>query len=207
MKVQNPKVKAQTSNFKLPTLRPFGRAQGRLCSGQASNFALEVRRRSGENVFRCYYCQKCTVGCPTAYVMDYKPAQVLKMIQLGMREPLLKSSAPWLCVGCEACGTRCPNGIRLAPVMDTLKYMALEAGYAPPEAKAYALHRSFLNNIKLFGRVHEATMLVEYKLRSRDLFSDLDLGVLLLLKGKIPLLPERVKALDQVKELYRRAGQ
>ncbi|GAG21387.1 unnamed protein product, partial [marine sediment metagenome] len=67
--------------------------------------------------------------------------------------------------------------------------------------------RSFLNNIKLFGRVHEATMLVEYKLRSRDLFSDLDLGVLLLLKGKIPLLPERVKALDQVKELYRRAGQ
>ncbi len=182
-------------------------APGTKGSGQASNFALEVRRRSGENVLRCYYCQKCTVGCPTAYVMDYKPAQVLKMIQLGMREPLLKSSAPWLCVGCEACGTRCPNGIRLAPVMDTLKYMALETGYAPPEAKAYALHRSFLNNIKLFGRVHEATMLVEYKLRSRDLFSDLDLGVLLLLKGKIPLLPERVKALDQVKELYRRAGQ
>jgi len=138
--------------------------------------------------------------------MDYKPAQVLKMIQLGMREPLLKSSAPWLCVSCEACGTRCPNGIHLAPVMDTIQYMALEAGYAPAEAKVYAAYRSFLDNIKLFGRVHEVTMLAEYKLRSRDLFSDLDLGALLLLKGKISLLPERIKALDQVRELYRRAG-
>ncbi|MFQ5812260.1 MAG: 4Fe-4S dicluster domain-containing protein [Anaerolineae bacterium] len=190
LKAQSSKLKGQTSNFKL----------------QTSNFALEVQRRSGENVFRCYYCQKCTVGCPTAYAMDYQPAQVLKMIQLGLREPLLKSSAPWLCVGCEACGTRCPNEIRLAPVMDTLKYMALEEGYAPREPKVYALHRSFVDSIRFFGRVHEATMLAEYKLRSRDLFTDLDLGALLFLKGKIPLLPERIKALGQVKELYRRAG-
>ena len=201
MKAQNPKLKAQSSKVQLPTsnLQP-----------PTSNFALEVQRRSGENVFRCYYCQKCTVGCPTAYAMDYQPAQVLKMIQLGMRESLLKSSAPWLCVGCEACGTRCPNEIRLAPVMDTLKYMALEAGYAPPETTVYALHRAFVNSIKIFGRVHETTMLAEYVLRSRDIFSILlssyDVAVTLLLKRKIPILPERVKDLGQVKELYRRAG-
>jgi len=204
MEGQTSKVKRETSNFK----RQTSSFQSPISNLQypTSNFALEIQRRSGENVFCCYYCQKCTVGCPTAYAMDYQPAQVLKMIQLGMREPLLKSSAPWLCVGCEACGTRCPNEIRLAPVMDTLKYMALEAGYAPPETKVYALHRSFVDNIKVFGRLHEATMLAEYKLRSRDLFSDLDLGALLFIKGKLRLLPERVKALGQVKELYRRAG-
>ena len=205
MKAQNPKLKAQTSKVQLPTSNlqpPTSNLQL-----PTSDFALEVQRRSGENVFRCYYCQKCTVGCPTAYAMDYQPAQVLKMIQLGMREPLLKSSTPWLCVGCEACGTRCPNEIRLAPVMDILKYMALEAGYSLPEAKVYALHRSFVNSIKIFGRLHEATMLAEYKLRSRDLFTDLDLGALLFLKGKIPILPERVKDMGQVKELYRMAGQ
>jgi heterodisulfide reductase subunit C len=194
-------MKSQISNLKPTTynLQPM-----------TSDFALEVRERSGENVFRCYYCQKCTVGCPTAYAMDYQPAQVLKMIQLGMREPLLKSSAPWLCVGCEACGTRCPNGIRLAPVMDTLKHMALEAGYAPPENTVYALHRAFVNSIKIFGRVHETSMLVEYVLRSKDLVSilrsNIDVAVTLLLKRKIPILPERVKGLDQVKELYKRAG-
>jgi heterodisulfide reductase subunit C len=194
MKSQISNLKSQTSN--LQPLTP--------------DFALEVRERSGENIFSCYYCQKCTVGCPTAYAMDYQPAQVLKMIQLGMREPLLKSSAPWLCVGCEACGTRCPNGIRLAPVMDTLKHMALEAGYAPPETTVYALHRAFVNSIKIFGRVHETSMLAEYVLRSRDIFpiirSNIDVAVTLLLKRKIPILPERVKGLGQVKELYRRAG-
>lgn len=194
MKSQISNLKSQTSNLQ-PT---------------AYDFASEVQRRSGENIFRCYYCQKCTVGCPTAYAMDYKPAQVLKMIQLGLREPLLKSSAPWLCVGCEACGTRCPNEIRLAPVMDTLKHMALEAGYEPPETTVYALHRSFLDSIKFFGRVHETTMLAEYVLRSRDIFSiilsNFDVAVTLLLKRKLPILPERVKALGQVKELYRRAG-
>lgn len=171
-----------------------------------SSFAWEVQGRSGENLLRCFYCQKCTAGCPTAYAMDYKPAQVLKMIQLGMREPLLRSSAPWLCVGCETCGTRCPNEIRLGPVMDTLKYMALEAGHSPPETKVYALHRSFLDNIEFFGRLHEVTMLAEYKLRSMDLLSDLGLGALLLLKGKLSILPERIKGHGEVKELFRRAG-
>ncbi len=194
MRTQTSNVKRETSNAQYPT----------------SSFALEVQRRSGENIFRCYYCQKCTVGCPVAYAMDYQPAQVLKMIQLGMKEPLLKSSSPWLCVSCEACGTRCPNGIRLAPVMDTLKYMALEAGYTPPETMVYALHRAFLDSIKFFGRVHETTMLADYALRSKNIFSlirsNIGVGIALLLKRKMPILPERIKGLGQVKELYKRAG-
>ena len=54
-------------------------------------------------------------------------------------------------------------------------------------------------------------MLAEYVLRSRgDIFSialsNIDVGAILLLKRKISILPERVKGLGQVKELYRRAG-
>ncbi|TEU12605.1 MAG: heterodisulfide reductase [Anaerolineales bacterium] len=172
-----------------------------------SSFADLVQERSGENVRRCYYCQKCTVGCPTAYVMDYKPAQVLKLIQLGQKDILLGSTAIWLCVGCETCGTRCPNEIRLAPVIDTLKYMALEEGYPVPEAAVYALHRSFLDSIKLWGRVHEATMLAEYTLRSpRAILPDWRLGMQLILKGKISFMPERIKRLGEVEALYKRAG-
>lgn len=167
-------------------------------------FVKLVSERSGENIRLCYYCQKCTVGCPTAYAMDYKPVQVLRMVQLGLKEALLQSSAIWLCVSCEACGTRCPYRINLAPVMDTLKYMALEEGYAPAEREVFALHQAFLNSIRLFGRVHEATMLAEYKVRSADLFSDLDLGADLILKGKIPLLPERIKGLSGVRKLFKR---
>nr|HID14379.1 heterodisulfide reductase [Anaerolineae bacterium] len=169
--------------------------------GTDLTFRDVVRERSGENVHACFYCQKCTAGCPTAYVMDYKPAQMLRLIQLGQKGKVLGSSAIWLCVGCEACGTRCPNQIRLAPVMDALRYIALEEGYSP-EPAVYALHRSFLDSIRLWGRVHELSMLMEYKLRSRDLFADLAMGVDLIFKGKIPFLPERIKRLGEVRKLY-----
>lgn len=164
-------------------------------------FRQAVRDRSGEPIQLCYFCHKCTAGCPVAYAMDYKPAQVLRLVQFGQKDKVLSSSAIWLCVCCEICGTRCPYRIRLVPVFDTLRYMALQEGYKP-EAAVYALHRSFLDSIRLWGRVHELSMLLEYKLRSRDLFSDLAMGISLIFKGKIPILPERIRRLVQVRQLY-----
>ena len=125
-------------------------------------FSQTVQAQSHEPIARCYYCQKCSVGCPTAFAMDFQPAQILRMVGLSQKEALLKSSAIWLCIGCETCGTRCPNDIRINNVMDVLKEMALEAGVTPAEKTVYALHRSFLNSIKRFGRLHELTMLAEY---------------------------------------------
>jgi len=141
-----------------------------------------------------------------AYVMDYQPAQVVRLILLGCKDTLLRSTAPWLCVSCEICGTRCPNGIRLAPIMDVLKEMALQESIAPAEKKVYALHQSFVDSIRLWGRVHELSMLAEYKLRAKDLLTDVDMGLLLMLKGKIPVLPERIRDLERVRALYRRIG-
>jgi heterodisulfide reductase subunit C len=173
-----------------------------------------VRERSGEDIHGCFYCQKCTAGCPTAYVMDWKPAQTLWLIQMDQKDRVLGSSAIWLCVGCETCGTRCPNQIRLAPVMDVLRHMALEEGYSP-EPAAYALHRSFLDSIRLWGRVHELTMLMEYKTRCllteyplffRGLIPDMMMGGDLILKRKISFVPERIRRLGEVRKLYEDAS-
>ena len=49
-------------------------------------------------------------------------------------------------------------------------------------------------------------MLLEYKLRSRDLFSDLAMGIDLVLKGKIAFLPERIRGLAQVRRLYEKTA-
>ena len=172
--------------------------------GPDLTFSDTVRERSGEDVHGCFYCQKCTIGCPTAYVMDYKPAQLLRLIQMGQKDRVLGSSAIWLCVGCETCGTRCPNRIRLAPVMDALRHLALEGEYVP-EPSVYALHRSFLDSIRLWGRVHELSMIAQYKLRApfgSDLRADIKVALYLLLKGKIFSLPERVRGLAQVRGFF-----
>jgi heterodisulfide reductase subunit C len=99
--------------------------------------------------------------------------------------------------------------------MDTLRQMAMEEGYAPDPA-VFALHQSFLDSIKLWGRVHELSMLMEYKTRCllaepslffHGLVQDMKMGADLALKGKLSFIPERVKRLAEIKRLYDEAGE
>ena len=171
-------------------------------STAAGTFASQVSVLSEQNVQRCYYCQRCTAGCPAAYAMDYTPAQILRLVQLGQKEVLLSSSAIWLCIGCETCGTRCPNEIHAGAVIDVLRHMAVEEGVAVGEKRVFKLHQAFLDSIRWWGRLHELTMLMQYKVTSGDLVSDLDMGLDMFVKGKIHPLPKRIKGMGEIKRLY-----
>jgi heterodisulfide reductase subunit C len=165
-------------------------------------FMAEVSALSGENVARCYYCLRCSAGCPAAEFMEYTPAQILRMVQLGQKDAVLRSSAIWLCIGCETCGTRCPNGIHAGAVIDTLRQLAIKEGVVPGERTVFKLHEAFLDSIRYWGRLHELSMLLQYKLTSRDLFSDLDMGLDMFVKGKIHPLPKRIRGMDEIRRLY-----
>jgi heterodisulfide reductase subunit C len=167
------------------------------------SFAIEVQERSDQNLQLCYQCLKCAVGCPTARYMDYPPNAILRLIQYGQREKVLTSQAIWLCVSCWTCGTRCPNEIDMGVIMDTLRQMALEEGYVS-DRNIVVLHQEFVNSIRLMGRVHEASMEVLYKLRTRDFMTDMGPGMRLFMKGKIPLLPSRVKDIDEIKRIFQK---
>ncbi len=165
-------------------------------------FVEQVSELSQQNVRRCYYCLRCSAGCPAAPFMDYTPAQLLRLVQLGRKETLLRSSAIWLCIGCETCGTRCPNEIHAGAVIDALRQIAIAQNVPAAERTVFKLHEAFLDSIRTWGRLHELTMLMQYKLTSRDLLSDLDMGLDMFLKGKIHPLPKRIQGLDQVKQLF-----
>ncbi len=169
-----------------------------------SPFLEEAKRRSGEDLSLCYQCLKCTAGCPTAPYMDIRPNQIIRMIQMGMKQEVLGSSAIWLCVSCETCGTRCPNKIDIGVLMDALREMAIEEGVTAKEKNIHLLHEAFVQSIRRGGRVHEATMLIDYKLRSRDFLTDLVPGMVLFMKGKIPLFPSFVKGRDEIKRIFER---
>ena len=166
------------------------------------SFIEQVSELSHQNVRRCYYCLRCSAGCPAAYAMEYAPAQMLRLVQLGQKEALLSSSAIWLCIGCETCGTRCPNEIHAGAVIDVLRHIALTEGVSPAEPSVYKLHEAFLDSIRTWGRLHELTMILQHKLTSRDLFSNLDMGLDMFLKGKIQPLPKRIKGMEEVKALF-----
>ena len=167
-------------------------------------FLEKAKKRSGEDLSLCYQCLKCTAGCPTAPLMDIRPNNIIRMIQMGMKEAVLGSSAIWLCVSCETCGTRCPNEIDIGVLMDALREMAIDEGIHAREKNIHLLHEAFVQSIRRGGRVHEATMLIDYKLRSRDFLTDLGPGMKLFFKGKIPLLPDFIKGRQEIKRIFER---
>ena len=169
-------------------------------------FLEEAKKRSGEDLSLCYQCLKCTAGCPTAPHMDIRPNNIIRLIQMGMKGEVLGSSAIWLCVSCETCGTRCPNKIDIGVLMDALREMAIEEKVPAKEKNIHLLHEAFVQSIKRGGRVHEATMLIDYKLRSRDFFTDLGPGMIMFFKGKIPLLPSLIKGRQEIKRIFERCG-
>src|SRR4030043_2346412 len=168
------------------------------------SFLEAVKKKSGEDLSLCYQCLKCTAGCPTAPYMDIRPNNIIRMIQMGMKEAVLGSSAIWFCVSCETCGTRCPNEIDIGVLMDALREMAIEEGIQAREKNIHLLHEAFVQSIKRGGRVHEATRLIDCKLRSRDFLTDLLPGMMLFLKGKIPLLPSLIKGRQEIKRIFER---
>jgi heterodisulfide reductase subunit C len=166
-------------------------------------FLEEVNERvDGVPLQRCYHCRKCTAGCPVASYMDYNPNKVIKMVQNGKRDAVLNSSAIWLCLSCETCVTRCPNEVDIARMMDVLRQMAIEAQVAASEKNVLKFHESFLSNIKMFGRINEPLLMVQYKIKSGDFFSDMQLGAQMFAKGKLSLLSPRTNDMKSVKDIF-----
>lgn len=167
-----------------------------------SSFALEVKEKSGQLIELCFQCQKCSSGCPMGESADYHPNQIIRFIQFGMAEKVLSSTAIWFCLGCETCSVRCPNDISIAAVMDAVREIALARNISPGEKKSPLFHRIFLNNVKRSGRLHEVFMMVDYKLKSKDLFSDMDTGIKMFRDGKLPLFSKGMKNKKVMKRIF-----
>jgi heterodisulfide reductase subunit C len=169
-----------------------------------TNFMEQVNILSEQTIELCYHCHKCTAGCPVAGQMEYGPDRILRMVQFGEKDKLLKSHDIWICVACETCGTRCPNEINAARVLGALREIAFTEHVAVAEPGAVKFHRLFLLLVQRMGRMHEVSLLALHKFWTMNLFSDLPAGAKLFLMGKVPLKPSRVKKQDEIKKIYER---
>lgn len=88
-------------------------------------FVEKVQEISGQNLLACYQCGKCSAGCPAVGQMDILPNQIIRLAQLGLKDQLLESRAIWICESCMMCNTRCPKGIDIAEVIETLRLLLL----------------------------------------------------------------------------------
>lgn len=145
-----------------------------------------------QNVYLCYQCVKCTSGCPLSEFFDYQPNQIMRAIQLGIEEIALGSQTPWLCAFCQTCTTRCPQDLDIAAIMECLTRVAVKKGKKPAVQAVEYFNKAFMREVHLWGRAYEVGLMAEMKLRTRDFLGDMDLGVKMIRKNKLPFLPKKV---------------
>jgi heterodisulfide reductase subunit C len=137
--------------------------------------------------------------------MDLLSSQVMRLIHLGAKNEVLDSEAIWACASCEACTARCPMGIDIAAVMDTLRMMAIERNTTESDARGRSFNKAFLTSVRWHGRVFEFGMMALYKLFSRDFFADMDKVPRMLRKRKLAFLPHFSRSAKEVRRAFKRA--
>src|SRR5512136_2261445 len=96
-------------------------------------FKYEISKmHGGEKLMRCFQCGTCTSDCPIAEFSDtYRPRQIIRMTQMGLKDRVLKSDTLWLCASCFTCTDRCPQDVEVASVIRVLRNLAAEEGIFP----------------------------------------------------------------------------
>jgi heterodisulfide reductase subunit C len=194
-------------------------------SGQT--LAQRIAQTTGSSVLDCYQCGRCAAGCPQNVdgEMDLSPTRIMRLLQLESAfadEPeraaeyarqALGADTPWLCAGCLACTTRCPQEVDIAGTMDVLRQEALKRGLASTSKRArdvQVLHQAFLSGALKRGRIHELSLMLRYKLRSGHLLQDALLAPAMFARGKLHILPDKSTPTDCVNaaidELKRQEG-
>lgn len=178
-----------------------------------SDFLEEVEAESGIKVSACFQCRKCTNGCPVTFAMDLYPDQVMRFIQLGLKEEVRKSATIWVCSSCETCTTRCPNEIDIAGVMDFMKQWVVKEKGQPAEGKVLTFHQVFMKEIRKRGRVFETGLIGNYMLKSgdwyrkiidRSIIEEMHLGLTMVRKGRLNLLPRKIKGKEEIEKLFKK---
>jgi heterodisulfide reductase subunit C len=165
-------------------------------------FACQLKEQTGEDVFQCFQCLKCSIGCPLAHAMDILPHQLIKAMQLGLREEVISSGTIWVCASCLTCSVRCPTEIDIASLMDGLRQQAYARKVRLGDELVPLFHKTFLHSLRRRGRVYEIGMLMSFKFKAKQLFKDIGLGWRMFRKGKLRLLPSRVKKMAEIRAMF-----
>ena len=158
------------------------------------------------NLEMCIQCGSCGGSCPSAADMDHTPRMLFAMLRAGMRDEVLRSNTPWVCVSCYHCVVRCPQNVHIPDVMYSLKGMAIEARLFK-DSTAPDFAESFVDFVENYGRSFEFGLatrhyLKHYPLRLPGMTS---MGLGMLTSKRMSMTPKRIKNMDQLKAILDKA--
>ena len=93
-----------------------------------------LSKLGGRELVNCFQCLKCTSGCTALKLLELKPHEVVKLVNLGFVDELALSDIIWTCVTCLKCVQRCPQKASPYHAIMALRNLAVEREAKVPEA-------------------------------------------------------------------------
>lgn len=162
---------------------------------------LILKTPLGEKILTCMQCGVCAGSCPVSHEMDYTPRELVRMVQLGLKNEILNSNTIWICTTCFSCSVRCPRGIRPTELMETLRPVAIAEGV---RNKNITFDQTFSDVVKKKGRASEFLLLSKYSLSEPGMIKQAPFGLSLMLKGKLPLSANKMEDASEIKAIFDR---
>lgn len=157
----------------------------------------------------CLQCGTCGGSCPSGADMDHTPRQLFAMINADMKPQVLRSNAPWYCVSCYYCVTRCPQDVHITDLMYALKRLAIQEGYYQESSAADApdFSETFIELVENYGRSFELGLATRYHLKHHPfgMFKMAGLGLGLFRRGRLALTPRRIDGIAQLQTILQKA--
>jgi heterodisulfide reductase subunit C len=139
--------------------------------------------------------------------MDITPREVIALFRAGDIESILSSRTIWICASCYSCVVRCPQGVQVTDIIYALKRLAIEQKIFPKRFPVNVLSNSFVTLTNKYGRSYEPGLILSFFLKTNPfkLLKMLPLFLKLLPKGRIGLLPKKIKRLKPFSRILKEA--
>jgi heterodisulfide reductase subunit C len=93
-----------------------------------------LTKLGSRELVNCFQCLKCTSGCTALKLLELKPHEIVKLVNLGFVDELALSDIIWTCVTCLKCVQRCPQKASPYHAIMALRNLAVEREAKVPEA-------------------------------------------------------------------------
>jgi heterodisulfide reductase subunit C len=160
----------------------------------------------GNPLNACIQCGTCSGTCPAADYMDHTPRRIIGFVLADMKEEVLNSNTYWYCASCFHCTVRCPSMIDIAETMYALKRYSIWMHIQQEGLLGPTFSETFVKTILRSGRSYEPVLATTYLFSAgvKEFIQEATMATGLMLKGRLPILPPRIKRLENFRRMISR---
>jgi quinone-modifying oxidoreductase subunit QmoC len=125
----------------------------------------ELKEYGAVNVEACFNCGNCTAICPLTDDRHPFPRNMIRLIQVGIKDRILQSTDPWLCYYCGECSDTCPREAEPAETMMALRrWLTAQYDQSGHGAKLYTSEKAVVNAILRYSLVPVILLIIFHAL-------------------------------------------